>query len=165
MKFSVAHEFPMTPAQFWKNLYDPAYDAYIETDLEFRERRILEVKEDEKQISRRISTLPKRTWPAIIEKVFGDGFGFVEESTWVKGTNVMAWRTIPNRMADRVKAAGTLHVAELGANRIQRVVEGDVDVRLFGVGGIVESIVLKSIEETYVRAAASLNRWLETHTP
>jgi hypothetical protein len=35
-------------------------------------------------------------------------------------------------------------------------------VRLFGVGGIVESIVLKSIEETYVRAAASLNRWLET---
>lgn len=163
MKFSVAHEFPMTTEHFWKNLYDPAYDAHVEKDLEFRERKVLELEEDDKQISRRIYTLPKRTWPAIIEKVFGDGFGFYEESTWVKGTNNMTWKTIPNRMADRVKAEGNLHVTEIGANRIRRVVEGVVEVRLFGVGGVVESIVLKSIEETYVRAAASLTRWLETH--
>lgn len=161
MKFQIAHEFPITREEFWRNLFDPAYDAYIEKDLEFRERKVLEFIDNDKEVRRRVYHLPKRTWPAIIDKVFGDGFGFTEESVWVKGSDCMQWKSIPNRMAERIRSVGVLTVADAGGGKIRRTVEGEIVVKIFGVGGVVESLVLKAIEENYVRAAASLHRWLE----
>jgi len=70
-----------------------------------------------------------------------------------------AWRTIPSLWADRVHNAGTIELADFeGGTR--RLVRGEVKVKLFGFGGLVEKMIVAEIEKSYAATARLTREWL-----
>jgi hypothetical protein len=56
--------------------------------------------------------------------------------------------------------AGTFELVPIGKGRTRREVRGEIEVRAFGVGGIVERMVASGIEEGYEKAAALVKEML-----
>ena len=55
---------------------------------------------------------------------------------------------------------GTFWVEPRGDKKIERICECEVQVKIFGVGGVVESFIEKTTRESYEKTAAFTNRWL-----
>jgi hypothetical protein len=85
--------------------------------------------------------------------------GFVEELDFDVRARRGTWRTIPNRFADRVNNAGTIEFAPEGRGT-RRSVRGDVVVKAFGFGRIVEKMIVGEIVKSYAATTAFTREWI-----
>jgi hypothetical protein len=91
--------------------------------------------------------------------VLDDRASFIEELEYDLRGSRGSWRTIPSVFADRVSNCGTLELEPVrGGTR--RIVHGDVAVRMFGVGRVVERKIIAEIEKSYASAARFTSEWL-----
>jgi hypothetical protein len=63
-------------------------------------------------------------------------------------------------MSEKVECAGTIEFRPVDGG-VRRLVEGAIKVKLFGVGGMVEKLIVADIERSYVKAAAFTQRWID----
>ncbi|GAB4823910.1 hypothetical protein N2152v2_010956 [Parachlorella kessleri] len=55
----------------------------------------------------------------------------------------------------------TLTIEEMGPNKTRQVLEGEIKVKVFGLGGLAERMVKSSLERTYKRLPEVVERWVE----
>jgi predicted DNA-binding protein with PD1-like motif len=118
--------------------------------------------EQEGELHRQVSIRPQREIPGVIAKLLGDRQVEYTEHMHVRfGTLRGTWRIVPGLFADKVKAWGTVQFSEVegGCNRI---VEGDVEVKIFGLGTLIEKFVVHDIERSFTRAAQFTNQQLRS---
>lgn len=101
-----------------------------------------------------------REIPAPVAKVLGHShFSYVEELEFDFSVNAGVWRTIPTILPDKVATSGTLQfVGEAGGTR--RIVNGEIVVSIFGIGGIIERFICGDAEKSYADAAAFTRLWV-----
>lgn len=162
MKLTIAHEFHTDVDTFWSKLFfDPVYNRALYIDaLKFPEYNLLEEKDQGSTVLRRVRVTPKNEAPAVVQKVVGGNFSYVEEGTFDKATKRYRFKAIPDKMADKFVSSGELRAEPLGDKRCRRVAEMNIEVKIFGVGGMVESFIAKSMNESYEQVAAFSNRWI-----
>jgi len=69
------------------------------------------------------------------------------------------WKTIPNMFKERVVNAGTIEFAA-APEGTRRILRGEVKVKLFGFGGVVEKMIASEIVKNYDATAAFITDWL-----
>ena len=67
-------------------------------------------------------------------------------------------------MLDKITIGGTLDF-EAAAGGVKRILAGVIDVTLFGLGGLVEKVVVSNVEKSYGDAAAFTARWIAAGGP
>lgn len=141
---------------------------YFEEDFNDRlcravrlDREMLELRRDGSRVFRRVRVEPQdREIPGPVAKVLGQSrFSYVEELEMDLATGVGTWKTIPTLFADKVTAGGSLRFVDAGGHA-RRVVDGEIDVRMFGIGSIVERFICSDAEKSYADAAAFTRRYL-----
>ena len=70
----------------------------------------------------------------------------------------MTFKTTPSLMADKVKNEGTVRIEVLGPNKIRRTVDVQLTVKIFGVGGMVESAFEKTIRDGWRKGTEFIKR-------
>ena len=162
MRVTISHEFDTDPDTFWdKIFFDREYnEALFKRGLEFPEYEILESRDEGSRVVRRVRVVPKQEAPAAVQKLVGGRFSYVEEGTFDKATKRYAFRVVPSSMPDKVRTDGELRVESVGPKKLRRVVDMTIDVKIFGVGGIVEGFVSRSMQDSYAQAAAFTNKWI-----
>jgi hypothetical protein len=98
--------------------------------------------------------------PSAVQKVLGADLSYVEELTWDKKTRRARFKNTPARMADRIRIDGFIYAEAAGAGACIRKVDIDLEVKIFGVGGVIESFAAKTFKENFEAAARWTNRWL-----
>ena len=72
----------------------------------------------------------------------------------------LRWQVYPAVVPDKVTARGSMVAREVGSG-VERVVDGEISVRIPLVGGRIERAIHQSVLDSYERAYEVSLRWLE----
>jgi Protein of unknown function (DUF2505) len=160
VKFAIEHVFARIDRAGYEALYfDETFNAALGDALGLG-RQLVRLDRGPDRIVRHVRCEPRREAGSAADQAFGTSrASYLEEMDYDLRRGTGAWRTIPNLFTDRVKNAGTLEIASVPGG-VRRVVRGEVAVRLFGFGRLVERMIVAEIEKSYAGAAEFTTRWL-----
>lgn len=160
-KFTVTHEIPCNQETFWKLFFDKAFnEEMFLKDLGFPQYRILEQRESDTEIFRKIAGQPKMNLPGPVAKLFGPGFSYVEEGRFNKATKLWTWKMTPSTLADKLRNEGSMRIEAIGDSKVRRIADLVAEAKIFAVGGLVESTAEKELRDGWDRSAVFFKKWL-----
>ena len=160
MKLSIEHTFAIAPAEYANLYFDEPFSIELCAAVKLG-RTLLRLDRSATRLVRHVRCEPIRDIPAPIAKVMGGrSFHYVEELEFDLEKLRGQWRVVPSLVPDKVEASGTLDFEDLGGN-VKRVVRGNVNVSVFGLGGLVERFVVGEVEKSYDDASAFTKAFLE----
>jgi hypothetical protein len=159
--FKYVHDFECDIPSFWKVFFDEAYNVEMYRRIKVKERTVLERNEDDRTHSFAVKIMPARDLPGIVKKIVGGDLGYTERSNLDKATNRMEVRIEPTLMKERTKMKGIYWLESLGAGKVRRTFEGDIEVDIPLVGRKVEATVLEDVKHSYDVAAEVTREWLK----
>lgn len=163
MQYRITHEINTDADTFWERIFfDDAYNqALFRTHLRFNVFRVLSSETAaDGTIRRRVENAPPVELPAAAKKVLGDATSYVEEGTFDPVRKRYAVNVVPATAADKIKTHAELWVEPRGDKRCERIVEISNEVKIFGIGKVVEKFIEQQTRKTYDEAAAFTNRWI-----
>ena len=163
MRYTIKHVFNTDADTFWgKIFFDPAYnETLFKQHLKFSIYRVLELTTNpDGCVHRRVECAPPFELPAAAKKIFGDSAGYVEDGRFDPKARRFEVDVHPKVAADKVQTHVTMWTQPLGDKRIERVVEVDSTVKVFGVGKILEAFIEKQTRASYDAAAEFTNQWI-----
>lgn len=161
-RIHIEHTFEgITVPEFWDMLLDPAFDVALQPALGVKLRTILDRQDTPETLKRKVRVVPGFPLPAPVQKVMGGReLEYLEESTFHKARKVLDWKATPGMMADKVRVGGTVQATAVGANSVRRVIEGEVSIDVFGLGGLMEKGVIESVKNSYEKASNMTREWI-----
>jgi hypothetical protein len=159
--FTLSHEIHCDEATFWKVFFSKGFnEALFREFLGFPHYEIVEQKETDDAIVRRVKVTPKMEAPGAVQKALGSSFSYLEEGTLDKTTKVYRWKSTPSTLAEKVTTEGTVRAEPGGAGNVRRLCDFRYEARIFGIGGLLESALEKSLKNGWDRSAGFFNQWL-----
>lgn len=159
--FKVTHEINCNPETFWKIFFDKDFNVRMfKEGLGFPEYTVLEQRETDASIFRKVTGQPKLNVPGPVAKLLGNNFRYTEEGTFDKGSQKWRWKMIPSAMADKLRQEGTMWLEPVGDSKIRRVAEIINEAKVFGIGGMIESSAEKQLREGWDHSAVFMNRYI-----
>jgi hypothetical protein len=158
-RFEIEHVFDATPERYLEVIDAPDFPARLCERLELRERSLLERSEHADHTFVRWRVVPAAELPAALDKALGGkGLAYVEEERRPKQTPFhREWTVVVDALSrERFRCTGTFDLERVGASQVRRTLRGSVDVKAFGVGGIIERHIAKGIIESYEKTSAML---------
>jgi hypothetical protein len=163
VRYTIKHTFNTDVDSFWDKLFfDPDYNqALFEGHLKFNNYRVLQLERgSDGSVHRRVECAPPIELPAVAKKAIGDSTSYVEDGRFDPKSRRFSVEVTPRVGGDKIKTHVTMWAEARGDKRIERIVEVDNSVNIFGIGKILEAFVEKQMRATYDEAAAFTNRWI-----
>jgi hypothetical protein len=161
---TLRHEINTDEDTYWaKCVFDPAFNKALYIDaLKFPEWKLLDSKEDDTKIWRKVQVDPPTgNMPGPVKKVIGDRLSYVEEGTFDKKTKRYSFKVTPSSLAEKTKVTGEMWVEKLGDKKIARIAKMSVEVKIFVVGGLVEDRILSDLRSSYDKGTSFTNEYIE----
>jgi hypothetical protein len=160
MKVAIEHVFAGIHAAAYETLFfDEPFNEALGTHLHMG-RKLLRLEIGAERIVRHIRYEPAHDPESPATQAFGTSrASFLEELDYDVRSRRGAWRTIPNLWAERVRNSGTIEFADV-AEGTKRLVRGEVTVKAFGFGKLVEKMIVAEIDKSYAASAAFTRDWL-----
>lgn len=165
MDFELTHTFNTDLKTYEGLLLDPELPAFLEEncpDIEKIEVQSLE--DDGTTVRRKVLYRPKpgayKVGPQTVPTRYTV---FVEESTYNRNTRYLTFENfpqIPAKLKPKFSNTGSMTLTERGG-RVQRVIKGQINVKIFMVGKIAEKIVYKAGASLIEQEAAAMAKFIE----
>ena len=160
-KITLTHEIECDPETFWKLFLDKTFnEKMFKEALGFPRYDVVDQRETDKEVVRKVSGQPKLDAPGPVQKLLGSSFSFVEEGRFDKTSKVWHWKMIPSTMADKLRTEGTIRVEPAGEGKCRRIADISMEAKVFGVGGMLESTTEKNMRQGYDASARFMNQWI-----
>ena len=159
----MTHEIDCGVDRFWELFWDREFSKAMFVSLGFPKWEIVDQKETDQEIVRIIEAVPKLDMPAAVAKVLGPGFGYREEGRLDKSTKRFRFVITPSTLQGKLKNEGTMRVEPHGDGKCRRIVVIVAEAKVFGIGGMLESMTEKNLREGWAAGARFTNDWLKTH--
>jgi hypothetical protein len=163
MRYTIRHTFNTDADTFWSKLFfDPAYnETLFKQHLKFNVYKVLELTHDpDGSVHRRVECAPPVEVPAVVKKVIGDSTSYVEDGRFDPKTKRFTVEATPKVGADRIQTKIAMWVEPRGDKKVERVVDVESNVKVFGVGKVIEGIIETQTRASYDSAAAFTNQWI-----
>ena len=161
MKMFIEHTFDVTPADYANLYFDEPFSEELCASVKLG-RTLLRLDRNGDQLVRHVRCEPVRDVPAPLAKLLdGHRFNYVEELEFDLAKRTGRWRVVPSLLPQKVEAKGTLEFVDAGGGKTKRIVRGEVNVSVFGIGGIVERFVVGEVEKSYDDASAFTQSFLQ----
>ncbi|MBK8170460.1 MAG: DUF2505 family protein [Sandaracinaceae bacterium] len=168
MNFEIKHTFDAPRAKIEEALLSSDYLQFVlENHGVLLEVEVKERTENEREVRRKVRYRPQPVIKSIGPKnVPPEWFAFVEDSTFSKSTRTFTFKNIPTSgKIDRMLInRGTITLRELGPNRTERVVAGelklDLPFMLKPLAMIGERVIHGEAVKLLDGEAVVMNKWL-----
>ncbi|MEZ4317455.1 MAG: DUF2505 domain-containing protein [Myxococcota bacterium] len=163
MKLDVRHFYPCTPERWWEMYWDEGFDALLNQDSTV-DREVLDEREENGLLVRRLRFTPKQELPAAAAKIVGAKKLVYEQiNTFDRTKGLLTWKVLPSFMdASKFKAEGTLTAVPTG-NGCESHVQGEITVSVMFIGGQIEKAIVTQTTEAYDRMAIRGKEWLSAN--
>lgn len=161
---TLRHEIETDEDTYWaKIVFDEAFNKKMyEGHLKIPSWKLLEMKDDDAKITRRVQVEPDAgNLPGPVKKVIGDRLSYVEEGTFDKKTKRYSFKVRPSALPDKTKISGEMWVEKLGDKKIARVCQMSVEVKVMLVGGMVEDRILSDLRRSYDEGTTYTNAYIK----
>ena len=162
--FTIEHRFPSISLQkFIRYLNSPDLNELLKTELDFKERKLLEKSEDKNgDVSWKFLVQKAGDVPAPLSKFVGaDGLGWVETSRFIAQDSCIYWRIEPQIKALKMTGEGKWLLSDHGKG-CKRVIEGTIIVAIPLVGKVIENLIVKELERAYEKEPEVQKRFYAT---
>ena len=156
MKLFCEHAVALPAERFWEILHQPVYEARVAGAAGLQAYEELERREEPDATYRRLRVEADLPEPlrSLLRRIAGvDSASSVEEQWRSRSRREVRWRMTPGVLADRIRVEGVVRVEPRGAKRCARILEGVVEVKVFGVGGLVERAAVSMVTDAYAKGA------------
>jgi hypothetical protein len=161
---TLRHEIDTDEDTFWSKIcFDETFNKKLyEGALKFPGWKVLDSKEDDAKITRRVQVDPPVSdLPGALKKVIGDRLAYTEEGTFDKKAKRYTFKVTPSTMAEKTKINGELWVEKISDKKIRRLCRIAVEVKVFMVGGMVEDRIMADLRKSYDDSTAFTNQFLK----
>ncbi len=163
MKLYVRHAFDCTPETFWKMYWDDEFDQMLRRDSTVERTLVSERSEGEVSV-RRLRFTPEKELPGPVASLIGTNkLIYEQENRFDAGRGHMTWEVIPSFLQGKFSASGTFLVRAT-KDGCERIVDGDIDVKVRFIGGQIEKAVVAEISQAYDKTIVAVHEWLAKHT-
>lgn len=165
MDFRVAHVFSGIDRAAYEKLYfDESFNVALCRSVKL-DRTLVSFDDQDGVLKRRVRVRANRQLPRPVAKILGAEYiEYTEHLEYRWGSFRGTWRTISAVLPDKVETQGLFRFEDSVAG-VQRIVEGTVRVKIFGVGGLVEKGVVEDVRTSYDNAARFTREWIAGHKP
>jgi hypothetical protein len=154
-QFTITQDLPCSVEAFWTSFLDSEFVVRAFTAIGFAKYEILEVQDDPARLLRRADARPPIDAPSVVQKILGPSFGYVEEGWFDRATRTWTWSANPSVLAERSCMEGRLLVEPLPRaghpEGCRTKFEATIEVKMLGLGGLVESASEKSIRTSWTK--------------
>jgi hypothetical protein len=160
----IEHTFACSEDTFWDKLFfDEEYNRRMHMDtLHFALWREVSREDRGDHLARVVECEPPLgDLPGPIQKVVGDGLRYREEGRFQKSPRRYTVHVVPNRLADKMSVEAQLTTAPLGDNQCKRIFTATVNVKIFGVGGMIEKRIASDLQRSYDAGARFTTKYLQ----
>ncbi|MEI8255272.1 MAG: DUF2505 domain-containing protein [Deltaproteobacteria bacterium] len=160
-KYTLTHEIQCDAETFWKIFLDKDFNEKLFREhLGFPKFDIVEFRETDGSVFRKVAAMPKMEMPGAVAKLLGSSFSYTEEGSMDRKVGVWKWKMTPSAMPDKIHNEGTVRIEPAGAGKVRRIAEITSEVKIFGVGGLIESTTEKNMRAGWDASAAFMNKWI-----
>ena len=162
MDFEISHSFGHGVDEVAAAILDEGYQESLSDVESLKEREILSQEErDDGIILRRVRCVLDIHITGAAKTFIGSGEpAWVEESIWYPDRNQWEWVVKPEVAEGLLDARGYISLKG-DAGKTERVVHGDVKVKVPLYGGKVEGWIVDGLEHAYAEEAERLHAWLD----
>jgi hypothetical protein len=157
MRIRCQHEIPLQVDAFWEMLHAPRYEAAVAQAVGLRAYRELERREEPDAVYRRLQVeadLPDAVG-GLLRRIGVEGrVGYVEEQWRSRTRREVRWRMTPGAFAERARIEGIVRVEPRGRGRCVRALDGVIELRWLGIGGLLERAAVSLVTDAYAKGAA-----------
>lgn len=149
-KFTMTHEIPLSQDAFWTAFFDDTLNKklYVET-LAYPVFNIIEKTETDTQILRKLQA--RSSWmtnvSGSIVKLMGATSTYTEDGVFNKSSKSWTWRLTFSTLSDKIHLEGNTRVEPIDDNKVRRISEVILEVKVFALGGLMESSFEKGIRQ------------------
>lgn len=151
---------PCSAEDFWKLFFDAEYQkAFYLDELKFKDFVVIE----NNGTSRKIRVSPRVNLPGPLASLVGDSFAYEEHGTLDRARGLWTWKMVKpagSSGKDMVSTSGTIKVVDDGANQSKRTDDMQIEGKIFGIGGMIESTIEKEVRASAAKEMAFLKRWV-----
>ena len=149
----------ITPAEYESLYFDEDFNRAVGKELRMG-RLLLHFERRPDRIVRKVQFEPEHDPDSPAKQAFGTSrSSFIEELDYDPRIRRGTWRAVPNLFADRATNAGTIEFID-APNGMRRIVRGEVKVKLFGFGRLIERIVVGEITKNYAATTRFTTDWI-----
>jgi hypothetical protein len=161
MRFRIEHTFRTIDLPDYESLFfDEAFQSAMGEGVKI-DRQLVRLDRQPGRITRHVRVAPDREMPAPVAKLLGGRrLAYTEELDYEPGRYRGTWRIVPGIAADKITVGGTLAFEPVSGG-VRRVLVGDIEAKLFGLGGLVERVVVSNVESSYDDAALLTQLWID----
>lgn len=160
MKLHCEHRIDMSAEAFWGLIHSEAYERRVAEVVGLREYETLERVEDARQVFRRIRVVPAMParLTALLRRIAGERDStYFEEQSRSKLQRLVRWRSVPSFLSGRARIEGEVRLEEIDDGHCLRVLDGVVEIRVPGLGLLLERAIASAATEAYAKSAAVAN--------
>src|SRR5262245_57540635 len=129
-KFTITHEIRGNVETFWKTFFDKDFNVRLYKEvLGFPDFQVVDQKDDDTQVTRKVSAQPKMDIPGPLQKLFGPGFRYTEDGSMKKSDHVWRWKMTPSTLADKLFTSGIVRAEPIGADKTRRIAEITIEAK------------------------------------
>ncbi len=161
---TLRHEIDTDEDTFWsKVVFDEGFNKKLyEGALKFPGWKLLDSKDDEAKITRRVQVDPPvGDLPGPVKKVIGDRLAYTEEGSFDKKAKRYAFKVTPSTLAEKTKVNGEMWCEKISEKKIRRVCRISVEVKVFMVGGMVEDRIMQDLRSSYDNSTTFTNQYIK----
>lgn len=161
-KITLTHEIHCSQERFWEVFFDEGFNTSLFRDhLGFPKFEVLKLeRHDDGRVERTVRGVPKMDVPKPLQKVLGDNFGYDEEGSFDPQSETWTWKMKPNTLAGKLRTEGTVRCEKISDDKCRRVAVIEMEAKVFGVGGLLESTTEKEMRQGWDKSASFMNDWL-----
>ncbi len=161
MKFHLEHTFKNVDLAAYEAIYlDETFNRALMPIAELKSREELERREEGRRLFRKVKVVPQRNLPAVVKKLVNGDIVSVEESWFDRDKHRIEWQQHLSILPGKLRVAGSVEFVPVSGG-VRRVLTGDVDVDVFGIGKIIEKTVVDNLKETYDKIALFTQKWID----
>jgi hypothetical protein len=143
-------------------LFDEDYSRrlYIET-LRFPVWRLKEQRITDTTLVRTVEIQPLlEDLSGPIRSVVGERFAYVEHGTFDRQAKHYRFKIVPNVLPEKTDITGDMYTERLGDRKVRRVINTQVQVKVFAVGRVIEQRTIDDTKASHERIAAFTRKYL-----
>lgn len=160
MRLSLTHPLPASVDEVWQLLFSDAFSVALDERTGIRREVVSETTKDgKKHITQRI--VHAEPLPGVAAKAMGSNtLVYFQDQVVDPITKIVHWRVRLPKMGKKVEASGTYQIQSV-SGLSQRVIDGDVSVKVPFIGGKIEREIIRKLSESYDASAQFICQWLE----
>lgn len=163
MRFSREHRIEVSKSRFFELMFQTEFMRRLNVEaMKVQSYESLERKVEAPRWSMKNRITPQDNMPGFIKKLIGGGFYYEEIVTHDVGSDTASGNMTPNVMKDKLRMGYTIRLVDAGENAVRRIMEWEVEVKVFGLGGQIEKFAAGEIERGMDSSATFMNQYAKT---